>query len=121
MEKAVQQDAIYEPSLGNLTEQEIEKLKKVSLTRTGKPYIVLAYAKMNKNKYITYQQAAAISPERFLNSNKTFTPKRTKETLGPLYKHQFIEQNPDNPEEFRITHLGLKFLYCKRFLKKRMY
>jgi hypothetical protein len=118
MEKAVQQEPIYEPSLGNLTQQEIEKLKKISLPKTGKPYIVLAYAKINKNKYITYQQAAAISPERFFNNNKTLTPKRVKETLSSLYRHQFIEQNPNNSEEFRITQLGLKFLYCKRFLKK---
>ena len=104
-------------SLGIITEQDREKLRKINIPKKGRSYIVLTYAKMKLGQYITYEEVAQLNPQRFLVP--TDGPKRRKEIITTLYKYNLIEQNPQNPEQFRITPLGVKFLYAKPLLRKR--
>jgi len=104
-------------SLGVISQQDQEKLRKINLPRTSKAYIILSYAKMNVGKYVTYHQVAQLNPQKFLGPNGQ--KGRVNETLKNLYEKQLIQQNPDNPEEFMITLLGIKYLFCKKLLKKR--
>ena len=108
---------LFAKSLGNLTNKDIETIKKVRLSKNGRAYFALTWAKINQGKYITFQQIAQMNPNKFLGGRD---PARKKlQTVQKLYEHNLIEQNPLNKEEFKITHLGIKYLYCKKLLYKQ--
>lgn len=103
--------------LGSITKQECQKIQSLNMVKTGRPYLVLLYAKMKKGSYITYQEVTQFAPQRFKGDYAN--QRRSKETLSKLYKNNLIEQNPNNPEQFRITYFGIKYLYAKKYFKKR--
>jgi hypothetical protein len=102
-------------SLGVLTKEDQEKLRKIYVAKTGRPYLLLVYAKMNMGKYVTFDEAARLNPQKF--SGDSSTARRRKQIMANLYDSGLLEKNPDNEEQFRITPLGVKYLYCKSILK----
>jgi len=100
-------------ALGAVNKQEREQIKSINLQHYGRPYLILTFARMEAPNYITFEDVQKLSPQKFDEEQKYI------EALKELQKKNLIEQNPDDPQQHRITHFGIKFLYMRKQLSYR--
>ena len=104
-------------SIGAINTEEREKIRSINIKYNSRPYLMLTYAKMNAPNYVSVEDAISINPNKF--KGRDAVPSAKNRTLENLYKHGLIEENPDDPQEFRITRFGIKYLYAKHYFRYR--
>jgi len=100
-------------SFGAVNKQERQIIKNTQLQHYGRPYLCLTAAKMHAPKYIGYETILQIAPQKFQHHHLYLR------SLEKLSKIEFIQLNPDNPEQYRISPLGIKYLYLKSQINQK--
>jgi hypothetical protein len=100
--------------MGAVTPDEKEKIRKIILQETSRPYQILLYAKMKRGHWFTWDDLIELNPQKY--GGKNANPQRKNVCLKRILQHDFIETNPDNPHQYRITPLGVKYLFCRQHL-----
>ena len=105
-------------SLGSINQQERAAIKAVNLTHNGRPRLILEICRMHAGKWIGLKELQQINPQRF-SGEFGRESRRYREMFTTLNKHKLIEHNPEDPTQFQITPLGIKYLYCKKILNTK--
>lgn len=105
-------------SLGALTPEEKKSIKQINLTHTGRPRLILEICRMNAGKWITLEDLQQVNPHKF-SGEFARDSNRSREMFRTITKYGLVEHNPENPQQFRATPFGIKYLYCKKLINNK--
>lgn len=103
--------------IGTVTPEETKKIRKIVLQETTRPYQILLYAKTRKGQYFTWDELIELNPQKYGGPAKK--PTKQKQTIQRLLDHKLLETNPNNTNQYKITPLGVKYLFCKKTITAR--
>lgn len=100
--------------MGTVTPDEKEKIRKTTVRKTDRAYQILLYAKSRRGQWFTWDDLIDLDPQKF--GGQKANPQRRNVCLKRIIEKELIETNPNNPNQYRITPLGVKFLFCKKLV-----
>jgi len=100
--------------MGTVTPDEKQKIRKTTVQQQSKAYQILLYGKAKRGQWFTWDELIELNPQKF--GGQSARPQRKNVCLKRILQKELIETNPNNPNQYRITPLGVKFLFCKKLV-----